>query len=147
MSIGLKIFHYSNSFKSEGDHYQMTKDFGESNTDTSKWKPSIASVRSFLGSPNSSRKKFLYDFSSEEEIDDNHVRTFLRTPGLDITEIETAEKRITQVIEDLKATGEKNQKAIDQYKKSLKDLSDAINDRDSDDSDDSDDSEQSGGSE
>ena len=96
--IGIVVNKYNNSYSSSPLH-QLRSDYGESCTDTSKWRPSVSSIRAFLGNPSASRKSLQYDYPDGKD-DGNVIRTFLRTKGLDITEIETAEKRITQIIED-----------------------------------------------
>lgn len=88
---------YQNTFTAKPIH-KLLDDFGESNTDTSTWKPDVSSIRAFLGNPNN-KKKMLYDFPDGKDTGET-VQTFIRSKGLDITEVETAEKRITKIIED-----------------------------------------------
>ena len=94
--IGIVVNKYNNAFAFDPLH-QLCSDYGESCTDTSKWRPSISTVRAFLGNPGATRKSLQYDYQDGKD-DGNVIRTFLRTKGLDITEIETAEKRITQIV-------------------------------------------------
>lgn len=122
--IGIKVKKYNNYYTSEPCH-PLIEDFGETNTDTSKWRPSISQVRAFLGNPGSSRKSLQYDYPDGKD-DGNVIRTFLRTKGLDITEIETAEKRITQIVEDQVSNAKLTKKQQEDYRKTLKDLSDAV---------------------
>lgn len=106
--IGMAVKHYQSSFGSSVVH-QMTEDFGESNTDISNWKPKVSTIRAFLGSPNSQKKHLVYDFPDGKD-NGSSVQTFLRTPGLDITEIETAEKIVTQIVQDKKALADADAK-------------------------------------
>lgn len=128
--IGIKVKKYNNYYTSEPCH-PLIEDFGETNTDTSKWRPSISTVRAFLGNPGATRKSFQYDYPDGKD-DGNVIRTFLRTKGLDITEIESAEKRITQIVEKQVENSLLTKKQQEQYKKSLKDLSDAMKDNNGD---------------
>ena len=135
----MKIKHYNNQFSSVAIH-KMTKDFGASNTDTSTWRPTISNVRSFLaGSSNNFNKKLLYDFPDGKD-NGEFVQTFIRSKGLDITEIETAEKRITKIVEDKKRKDKEEQ--IDKEneelaKKAFKKLADSAESAESSDSSDS----------
>lgn len=122
--MNIEVKRYNNPFESQPVH-QLLEDFGESNTDTSTWKPDISSVRAFLGNPSSSKKTLLYDFPDGKDTGDT-VQTFIRSKGLDITEIETAEKRITQIIENKKQSDQEKIKNETQRKQDLKDLSDSI---------------------
>lgn len=131
--IGIIVNKYNNVYSGEPIH-QLRSDYGESCTDTSKWRPSISTVRAFLGNPGATRKSLQYDYPDGKD-DGNVIRTFLRTKGLDITEIETAEKRITQIVEDQVENAKLTKKQQEQYKQSLKDLSDAMKDNNGDVSD------------
>lgn len=122
--IGIFVKKYSNCYTSEPIH-PLVEDFGETNTDTSKWRPSISTVRSFLGNPGATRKSLQYDYPDGKD-DGNVIRTFLRTKGLDITEIETAEKRITQIVEKQIEDAKLTKKQKENYDKAIKDLSDAV---------------------
>lgn len=128
--IGIVVNKYNNLFVGDPIH-QLCSDYGESCTDTSKWRPSISTVRAFLGNPGATRKSLQYDFPDGKD-DGNVIRTFLRTKGLDITEIESAEKRITQIVVDRVENAKLTKKQQEQYKKSLKDLSDAMKDNNGD---------------
>lgn len=128
--IGIIVNKYNNIYSCEPVH-QLCSDYGDSCTDTSKWRPSISQVRAFLGNPGSSRKSLQYDYLDGKD-DGNVIRTFLRTKGLDITEIESAEKRITQIVEKQVENSLLTKKQQEQYKKSLKDLSDAMKDNNGD---------------
>ena len=117
----IQVNHYSSVFKSDEGHWQMTEDFGETNTDRTTYKPDVSLVRAFLGSGGNSKKKFLYDYPDGKD-DGQSIRTFLRQPGLDITEVETAEKVMTTIIKDKKAFDESNAKSD----KAQKEIIDAI---------------------
>lgn len=127
--IGIKVNHYHNSFalskKEQSELHQMTDDFGKSNTDTSKWRPDISITRAQLGAIGNSNKQFLYDFPDGKDTGDV-VQTFLRSPALDITEVDSATERITQIIERKSDQDKKNKAKLDKRQKDLKDLSDAI---------------------
>lgn len=125
LSFARSVRHYSSTFTFPLVH-QMTKDFGESNTDLTNWKPKVADIRAFLGSPNSKRKQFLYDFPDGKDTGDT-VQTFLRSPGLDITEIDAAEKRITQIVEYKKAS-DADKEALSAQQKELLDTIKGVKD-------------------
>ena len=122
----IQINHYNNQFNNVSPIHELLSDFGETNTDTTHWRPVVSLARASLASGMNSRKQFFYDYPDGKD-DGNRIKTFLRSPGLDITEIETAEKRITQIVEDLKDTSKVNKEAVDKYKQALKDLGDAVN--------------------
>lgn len=117
----IQVKHYSSVFKSDEAHWIMTKDFGDTNTDRSTYKPDVSLVRAFLGSGGNSKKQFLYDYPDGKD-DGQTVKTFLRQPGLDITEVESAEKVITTIIKDKKASDESRAKSD----KAQKEIIDAI---------------------
>lgn len=127
--VGIVLKSYSNQFfmsnKDEKSLYHMTDNFGKSATDISKWRPDISIARAQLGV--SSGKRLLYDFPDGKDTGEV-IQTFLRTPGLDVTEVETAEKRVTQIIEK-KVKDDKDKSDTEQKRlKDLKDLSDSIRD-------------------
>lgn len=126
--IGIKVNHYHNAFaiskKEQAELHQMTDDFGKSNTDTSKWRPDISITRAQLGALNGT-KQFLYDFPDGKDTGEI-VQTFLRSPSLDVTEVDSATERITQIIERKSEQDKKSQAKADKRAKDLKDLSDAI---------------------
>lgn len=118
--IGISVKHYSNQFV--GSKNLLVKDFGESNTDKSTYRPDLSLVRAYQGAKT---KTLLYDFSDGKD-NGQTVQTFVRSKALDITEIETAEKRVLQVIEDKKKKAElseEEKKAQDEF---LSNLSTAI---------------------
>lgn len=122
MKIGVK--HYSNTFVNDNEHYPTIKNFGDSNTDTSSWRPEISIARAQQGA--SSGKILLYDFPDGKD-NGNFIQTLLRSPGLDITEVDMAKKRITQIIEDKKADDlekSKNKKESDYFNGMIKKIAD-----------------------
>lgn len=122
--VGIAVKHYFTSFSSSSPHHALTENFGESNTDITNWRPKASTVRAFLGSSNTKVKRFLYDFPEGKD-DGSTVQTFLRSPGLDITEVETAEKIYTQIIEDKKRKGELTQ-AQESLLSDLKGIKDSL---------------------
>lgn len=128
----IKVKRYNNPFESKPVHH-LLEDFGESNTDTTTWKPDISDVRAFLGNPSASKKQLLYDFPDGKDTGE-FVQTFIRSKGLDITEIETAEKRVTQIIENKKQLDKEKVDNENRRKQDLKDLSDSIKSVDNSDS-------------
>lgn len=118
--IGIKVRHYSNSF--QGDKPPICRDYGESNTDKSTYRPDISITRAYQGSQN---KRLVYDFDNGKDTGET-VQTFIRSKGLDITEIDTATKRITKIIEDKKEADSKSKKDKEEKDKFLKDLGDAV---------------------
>lgn len=132
----IEVNHYSSVFKSDEGHWKMTDDFGDTNTDRSTYKPDVSLVRAFLGSGGNSKKKFLYDYPDGKD-DGQTIRTFLRQPGLDITEVETAEKVMTTIIKDKKAFDEssaKSDKAQKEILDAIKSATDSITGKSSSDS-------------
>lgn len=119
--IGVIPKHFRSVF-SDSNAFKQNSDFGKSVTDTSTYKPDISLVRAFLGSAGNYNKKFIYDYPDGKD-DGESVRTMLRSPGLDITEVETAEKVITQIVKD-KAQSDK---LSADAKKAQQDIIDAIN--------------------
>lgn len=118
--IGISVKRYSNQFL--GSKNLLVKDFGESNTDKSTYRPDLSLVRAYQGAKT---KTLLYDFSDGKD-NGSTVQTFVRSKSLDITEVETAEKRVLQVIEDKKKKAElsdEEKKAQDEF---LSNLSNAI---------------------
>lgn len=120
-ALGMEVKHYNNVFSAPSYH-QMTSDFGKSNTDKSTYRPDLSLARAYQGSQN---KTLLYDFKDGKDTGET-VQTFVRSKGLDITEVETAEKRITQIIEDKKQADKDKADELESRKKDLSDLSEAI---------------------
>lgn len=86
MSISISIKHFSNSFKSDLVHH-MTVDFGESNTDTSTWRPDISLIHAQAG--RNSGLKPVFDFPDGKDNPDSWSTTIIRRKGLDVTEVDT----------------------------------------------------------
>lgn len=124
-AIGITVKHYNNSFK--GVKPPICRDFGESNTDKSTYRPDLSLARAYQGSQN---KKLIYDFDDGKDTGET-VQTYVRSKGLDITEIETAQKRITQIIEDKKEKAENDKKSSEAQQKFINDLSNAVKGQDS----------------
>lgn len=112
----IEVKHYNNQFNSNPIH-KLRSDFGPSNTDTTSWRPEISIARAQAGI--NSGKKLVYDFPDGKD-NGELVQTFIRSKGLDITEIESAEKRITTIIED-KNKRDKEKKASDDATKKFND--------------------------
>lgn len=89
MSIGFKVKHYSNHFDNP-DWVPLLKDFGESNTDKSTYRPDISLARAQAGA---SSKTLLYDFSDGKDTGET-VQTYIRQKGLDVTEVDAAMQRL-----------------------------------------------------
>lgn len=120
----IEVKHYNNPFSSKPIH-QLCDDYGKTNTDTTTWRPDFSLVHAQANAL--SGRKLIYDFPDGKDTGET-VQTFVRSKGLDITEIETAEKRITQIIEDKKKDDKEKLDRQEQRKKDLKDLSDALKD-------------------
>lgn len=110
----IEIKHYSNTFKAD-PVWTMTTDFGESNTDLTHWRPEISVARAQAGI--NSGKRMVYDFDDGKDTGET-VQTYIRAPGLDITEVESAQKRITQIIED-KQVSDKKKKQLEESDKRI----------------------------
>lgn len=118
----IEIKHFNNSFSSKPIHH-LCDDFGKTNTDTTTWRPDFSLIHAQANAL--SGRKLIYDFPDGKDSGES-VQTFVRSKGIDITEIETAEQRITQIIEDKKKTDKENFDKKEQRKKDLKDLLDAL---------------------
>lgn len=131
MKINVK--HYSNTFQNDNPHFPTIKNFGDSNTDLSSWRPEISIARAQAGA--SAGKKLLYDFPDGKDTGE-FIQTYIRSPGLDITEVETAQKRMTQIIED-KKTSDKDKadkkKNNDDFNNMIKKIADSVDSSDSSD--------------
>lgn len=114
----IKVKHYSHNYSSKNP-WPLVSDFGDSNTDTTKWRPDISVARAQAAM--ASGKKLLYDFPDGKDSGET-VQTFVRSKGLDITEIETAEKRITQIIEDKKSDDKKSDEISKEKKQFLENI-------------------------
>lgn len=91
----MKIIHHHNTFASDKKavHHQMTKDFGNSNTDKSFFRPDISAARAFLGNGVGSTRVGLYDFNDGVDTGDR-IQMILRDKGLDVTEVDKIGKVI-----------------------------------------------------
>lgn len=119
-AIGITVKHYNNSFN--GVKPPICRDYGESNTDKSTYRPDLSLARAYQGAQN---KKLIYDFDNGQDTGET-IQTFVRSKGLDITEIETAQKRITQIIEDKKEKAKSDKESADAQSKFINDLGNAI---------------------
>lgn len=118
----VEIKHFNNPFSSKPIHH-LVDDFGESNTDTSTWRPDISLIHAQSNAM--SGRKLVYDFPDGKDTGEI-IQTFIRSKGIDITEIESAERRVTTIIEDKKASDKEKLDKANQRKQDLKDLSDSI---------------------
>lgn len=128
----IEIKHYQHDYSGEAPNLSpLVKDFGKTNTDTSKWRPEISVTRAQAGML--SGRKLLYDFPDGKDTGE-FVQTYIRSPGLDITEVESAELRMTQIIED-KKQADKNKSEKDkerqQFKDNIQKLADSVSSTDS----------------
>lgn len=85
--LGMTVRHYSSLFSAPLYHH-MTDDFGKSNTDTSKWRPDISLIHS--QSLGKSGLTPVYDFPDGKDNPDSWTTTFIRSKGLDVTEVDKA---------------------------------------------------------
>ena len=77
--VGIKVKHFSNQFLNK-DWTPLLEDFGESNTDTSTYRPDISLARAQAGRLKG--KQLVYDFQDGKDTGDT-VMTFIRQKGLD----------------------------------------------------------------
>lgn len=115
----IKVKHYKNQFENK-DWTPLLEDFGESNTDTSTYRPDISVARAQAAQ--ASGKRLVYDFDDGKDTGD-YVMTFIRNKGLDVTEVDSAQQRIKSQIDEKvendkksakdKAQAEKVDKMID----------------------------------
>lgn len=96
--LGIKVRTYGNVFASDvkWNHFD---DFGETNTDRSRWRPEISVLNAFAGSQQNSNKTLVYDFPDGKDTGET-IQTTLRSPGLDVTEVDSMTQRVTTIIED-----------------------------------------------
>lgn len=123
MVIGIPVRHYSNTFKSLSV-YQMTEDFGESNTDKSFFRPDLDKARSTLGQMRGSTRVGLYDYPDGKDKGDV-IQTVLRSKGLDRAEIDGIQAMLQAKI-DAGKTFDKEAFAKELAKQSDKDFSDYL---------------------
>lgn len=130
--VGLKVLHFGNSFVTDNAVLSCPSDFGPTNTDRSTYRPEISLIRAQQGARDG--KTLMYDFNDGKDTGDV-VQTFLRSPGLDVTEIDSASRRITQIVEDKAQTAEEKAKADSLREKFEKSLDDKLGDSSSSDVD------------
>lgn len=123
--IGFRVHKYRNAYYNP-DWTPLLTDFGESNTDKSTYRPDISLARAQAGM---SSKTLVYDFSDGKDTGET-VQTYIRQPGLDVTEVDTAIQRLndnfeSNVKEDLDSQKKraKDKKIDDFLDKSLSDSS------------------------
>lgn len=125
MRIGFKVHKYRNAY-SNPDWTPLLSDFGKSNTDKSTYRPDISLARAQAGM---SSKTLVYDFSDGKDTGET-AQTYIRQPGLDVTEVDSAIQRLndnfdSKVKEDLESQKRraKDKKIDDFLDKSLSDSS------------------------
>lgn len=104
--IGIKVKHFSNQFENP-DWTPLLEDFGETNTDTSTYRPDISIVRAQAG--RLSGKELIYDFDDGKDTGET-VMTFVRQKGLDVTEVDTALSRVKSNIDEKVEDSKQKQK-------------------------------------
>lgn len=114
----ISIKHYCTQFFNE-DFEPLLSDFGDSNTDTSTWRPDISLARAQAGSVGSS-KTLLYDFPDGKD-NGEVVQTFIRSKALDVTEIDKAHKVVLDNLEN-KISLDSEQSEIKKRKKKVDDV-------------------------
>lgn len=118
-----KVFHYNNSFTGKELHV-FTKDFGESNTDKTYYRPDISSTRSQLAGLTGNTRVGVYDFPNGVDTGDT-LQTTLRSKSLDRTEIDAIGDALQANIENKKAKDKENV-AEELRKRGVKDIDNAI---------------------
>lgn len=116
--IGFKVHKYRNSFDNP-DWTPLLTDFGESNTDKSTYRPDISIARAQAGMSN---KTLIYDFSDGKDTGET-VQTYIRQPGLDVTEVDAAINRLNQNFED-KVNADLEKQKADKHAKKVSDVLD-----------------------
>lgn len=104
----IEVKHYKNQFENK-DWLPLLEDFGESNTDTSTYRPDISIARAQAAQ--ASGKRLVYDFDDGKDTGES-VMTFIRNKSLDVTEVDSALDRVKALIDektdsDKKATVDK----------------------------------------
>lgn len=122
--LGIKVKHFSNQFLNK-DWTPLLEDFGDSNTDTSTYRPDISIARAQSGRLRG--KKLIYDFDDGEDTGDS-VMTFIRQKGLDITEVDAAAARVKSNINESIEDSKKKQKESEKAAKVDKMIDSIIND-------------------
>lgn len=121
--IGIKVKHFSNQFINK-DWTPLLEDFGESNTDTSTYRPDISIARAEAG--RLSGKKLVYDFDDGKDTGES-VMTFIRQKGLDVTEVDAAVNRVKSNIDEGVEDSKKKQKESEKAAKVDKMIDTIIN--------------------
>lgn len=121
--IGIKVKHFSNQFENP-DWIPLLDDFGETNTDTSTYRPDISMARAQAG--RLSGKKLIYDFDDGKDNGET-VMTFVRQKGLDVTEVEAAAIRVKSNIDEKVEDSKKKQKESEKSAKVDKMIDTIIN--------------------
>lgn len=103
--ISIKVRHFSNQFANP-DWTPLLEDFGDTNTDTSTYRPDISIARAQAG--RLSGKKLIYDFDDGKD-NGEVAMTFIRQKALDVTEVEAAVNRVKSNIDE-KIEDSKNKK-------------------------------------
>lgn len=119
----VKVYHYTNSFDSVKLHV-LTKDFGESNTDKTYYRPDISSARSKLAGLTGNTRVGFYDFPNGVDTGDT-LQTTLRSKSLDRTEVDMIGDALKANIENKKAKDKENV-AEELRKRGVKDIDNAI---------------------
>lgn len=122
--IGIKVKHFSNQFVNKG-WTPLLEDFGESNTDTSSYRPDISVARAEAG--RLSGKRLIYDFNDGKDTGET-VMTFIRQKGLDITEVDAAVARVKSNIDESIEDSKKKLKESEKAAKVDKMIDSIIND-------------------
>lgn len=122
--VGIKVKHFSNQFVYK-NWTPLLKNFGESNTDTSTYRPDISIARAEAG--RLSGKKLIYDFNDGKDNGET-VMTFIRQKGLDITEVEVAANRVKSNIDEKVEDSKKKQIESEKAAKVDKMIDSIIND-------------------
>lgn len=121
--IGIKVKHFSNQFDNP-DWTPLLEDFGETNTDTSTYRPDISIARAEAG--RLSGKQLLYDFKDGKDTGDT-VMTFIRNKALDVTEVDAAAQRVEAGINEKLDDAKKKQKESEKSAKVDKMIDTIIN--------------------
>lgn len=112
----ISVKHFSNSFK--GEKPPICRDFGESNTDKSTYRPDLSILRAYQGSKD---KKLVYDFPDGKD-NGEIVMTYIRDKGLDVSEVDAALERIKSSIDEKVASSKEKDELLD----SVKEIADSL---------------------
>lgn len=101
------VYHYCSKLNPDSKHHVMTSGLGQSNTDSTFYRPSIDSVRSgSVGSP----RVGLYDFPDGKDTGERY-QPIVRNLGIDITEVNSILDNLTSMIVEKKSIDKKNVQA------------------------------------